>query len=137
MGNRLAAARIVFVLAAAFCLGCSKKIAPDSTPDPRAWLIQSYDHGTITATNDGKTYKATCDGHRTLGPDQFVYDVTPSFPCSMAVEAVGINIEPITLDNDFRKPRLVMGHGPKTSLVLRRQDAIETFTVTAVTKNAQ
>jgi hypothetical protein len=83
---------------------------------------------------DEKTYKATCEGHRVLGPDQFVYDAKPSFPCYMAIGEVGASIQPITLDSDFRRPILFMGKGPRGSLILRKQDTLETFAVTSVTK---
>jgi hypothetical protein len=97
------------------------------------WFIESYDHGTITAKNDGKTYKATCQGHRILGPNQLVYDAAPSFPCHMAIEEVGASIQALRFDSDFRKPLLFMGHGPHGTLVLRRQDTVETFITKSVT----
>ena len=103
--------------------------------DPRIWFIESYDNATITGKNDHNTYKARCEGHRILGPDRLVYDAEPSFPCSMAISAVGANIEPITFDTDFRKLTLVMGRGPSGSLILRKGDMIETFTVTSVTND--
>jgi hypothetical protein len=68
-----------------------------------------------------------------LKADQLVYDALPSFPCSMAIEAVGTSVEAITMDTDFRTSPLVMGKGPGGSLVLRRQDMIETFAVNSVT----
>ena len=112
--------------------GCTSKKPATSTPDPRMWFIESYDHGTITVKNNGKTYHATCQGHRILGPDQLVYDAAPSFPCHMAIEAVGLSIQPVTLDTDFHRAVLFMGHGPLNSLVLRKGDTIETFGVTSV-----
>jgi hypothetical protein len=137
MAKWLTARRIAILVAAVLLGGCTAKTSTDLRPDPRIWLIESYDHGTVTAKNDHKTYKATCEGHRQLGPDQFVYDTTPSFPCRMAIDAVGTNVEPIAPDTDFHRPFLVMGRGPGGSLVLRRQDNIETFAVTTVTKDPQ
>ena len=114
--------------------GCAPK-KTDLTADRRIWLIQAYDHhGTITVANDSKEYKATCEGHRIVRPDQSVYDVAPSFPCQMAVDEVGASIQPLDFDSDFRRPFLFMGHGPRGSLVLRRQDTIETFAIVSVTK---
>jgi hypothetical protein len=131
----LIAHRIVILAAVGLSYGCTPKTSSDLTHDPRIWLIESYDHGTVIVRNDHKTYKATCEGHRLLGPDQLVYDVAPSFPCSMAIDAVGTTVEP-TFDTDFHRPFRVMGRGPSGSLVLRRQDIVETFTVTAVTKDS-
>jgi hypothetical protein len=125
---------ITLLVTAALLAGCAPKKSTELTLDPRMWFIESYDHGMITARNDGKTYKATCEGHRTLGPDQFVYDPAPSFPCRMAIDEVGASIQPIALDTDFRRPVLFMGQGIRGSLILRRQDTVETFTVTSVTK---
>ena len=59
----------------------------------RLWFVESYDPGTITAKNDHKTYKARCDGHPIPGPT--IWDVAPSFPCRMAIDAVGASIEPL------------------------------------------
>lgn len=137
IGRRQITRLITLLVAAGLLAGCAPKKSTDSSPDPRTWFIESYDHGTITAKNGGKTYKATCEGHRILGPDQFASDARPSFPCHMAIDAVGTSIQPVTLDSDFRGPLLFMGHGPLGELVLRRQDTIETFTVTSVTKTYQ
>jgi len=126
-------AAVVGVTAAGLSGGCASKQSPATTPDPKVWLIESYTNGTITARNDGKVYTATCEGHRILKADQLVYDSVPSFPCTMAIEGVGTSAEPITWDTDFRTSPLVMGKGPGGSLVLRRQDIIETFAVKSVT----
>jgi hypothetical protein len=134
IGRRQTKRLITLLVAAGLLGGCARKKSADLIPDPRMWLIESYDHGTITANNDGKTYKATCEGHRTVGPDQFVYDAAPLFPCNMAIDEVGHRIQPFTLDSDFRKPLLFMGHAPHGALVLRRQNMIETFAVTSVAK---
>ena len=134
MGKQLITRLIALLVTGGLLGGCAPKKSTDLTPDPRMWFIESYDHGTITAKNDGKTYQATCEGHRMLGPDQLVHDAAPSFPCHMAIDEVGASIQPITLDSDFRRPLLFMGHGIRGSLVLRKQDTIETFTVTSVTK---
>lgn len=61
----------------------------------------------------------------------------PLFPCSMAIDATGSNVQAMTIDTDFHRPILVMGKGPAGSLVLRRQDVIETFTVMSVTASPQ
>jgi hypothetical protein len=137
MGRRQMIRLTTLLVAAALFGGCARKNSAHSIPDPQMWLIESYDHGTITAKNDGKTYKATCEGHRILGPDQLVYDAAPSFPCHMAIAEVGASIQPLDLGSDFQRPLLFMGHGPLGSLVLRRQDMIETFAVTSVTKTDQ
>jgi hypothetical protein len=133
MGRQLMARLITLLFTAGLLGGCAPKKSNDVTPDPRMWFIESYDHGTITAKIDGKTYKATCEGHRKLGADQWVYDAAPSFPCHMAIDNVGASIQPVTLDSEFRSPILFMGKGAGGSLVLRRQDTIETFAVTSVT----
>jgi hypothetical protein len=130
-GKRLIIAFITQLVAAGLLGGCAPK-KPDSARDPQTWFIESYDHGTITARNEGKTYRAACEGHRILGPDQLVYDATPSFPCNMAIAEVGASIQPLTLGSDFHAPLLFMGHGPLGSLVLRRGDTVETFAVTSV-----
>ncbi len=72
------------------------------------WIIESYDHGTITAKNYGMTYKATCEGHRILKPDQFYWEAIPSFPCRMAIDEVGAEIQPNTLNSDYHQPVLYM-----------------------------
>src|SRR5579863_9188084 len=84
-------ARLTTLLVVAELLGgCTPKKSTDLPPDPRTWFIEAYDQGNITAKNDGKTYKARCDGHRTgTKPDQWLYDSPPSFPCTMAIEQVG------------------------------------------------
>jgi hypothetical protein len=136
--NTMRRTLIAVLLVTAGLLGsCATKNSADSIPDSRKWLIESYDHGTITVKNDGKTYKGTCEGHRILGPDQLVYDVVPSFPCTMVIDAVGQSIQPTTLNTDFHIPILVMGHGPVGELVLRRGDMIEMFVVVSVMKTDQ
>jgi len=137
MGKRLIAPLVAVLVTVGVLCGCAPKKSTDLAPDPRIWFIESYDHGTITVKNDGKTYKATCEGHRNLLPDQLVYDAAPSFPCYMAIGEVGASIQPTTLDSDFHGQLLFMGKGFGGSLILRRQDTIETFTVTSVMKTSR
>jgi hypothetical protein len=123
---------IALLMIAGLVAGCAPKNSTEATRDPGLWFIESYDVGTITVKYDGKTYKARCDGHRILAPDQFVWDAVPSFPCHMAMDEVGAQIQPITLDSDFHRPVLFMGLA-RGSLTLRRQDTIETFTIASIT----
>lgn len=136
IGKRQTTRLITLLVTVGLLGGCATKKSADSIPDPRKWLIESYDHGTIAVKNDGKSYKATCEGHRILGPDQLVYDVVPSFPCTMAIDAVGQSIQPITSNTDFNLALLVMGHG-FGQLVLRKGAMIETFAVVSVMKTDQ
>lgn len=137
IGRRQITRLIILLVTAGLFGGCARKKSADLVPDSRMWLIESYDHGTITAKWGDKTYNATCEGHRILGPDQFYWDVAPSFPCSMAIEAVGTSVEADTINTDYNRLVLVMGRGFAGSLILRRGPEIETFTITSVTKTDQ
>jgi hypothetical protein len=134
--DRRSARRIIFIVALGVLEGCVQKHPSDRNLDSGKWLIQSYDEGIITARINDFTYKARCDGHRALKPDQFIWDAAPSFPCFMAIEAVGTPIAPITINTDFKIGILVMGNvGLRGSVVLRRGDDVETFTITAAHKD--
>src|ERR1039458_9887379 len=59
------AALVSAVIVAGFLAGCSKKATTDK-PDPRGWLIESFNNGVVTVQHEGNTHKASCDISRSV-----------------------------------------------------------------------
>jgi hypothetical protein len=118
--------------------GCSKKPAPDFIPDPRGWLIESYDNAVITVRHQGHTYKATCNSLIIPGDP----------PCNFIVELVGESIPDGPMTSFSKTPQTDIG-GLHLMVVMTQVNAvlllerrwedgqnrpINAFTITSVTK---
>jgi hypothetical protein len=85
------------LLAVGLAAGCTKNPARDSAPDPRGWLIESYENRVITVQHEGNTYKAMCDVSRSFHNAESITDpnnVHEYSDCELAIELVGHNVQP-------------------------------------------
>jgi hypothetical protein len=73
--------------------GDDKPPAPAVTPN--AWVIRSWDQGTVTAAHEGSTYVGFCQGSYFFDPASTGHDKTRSLPsCELARALVGRTIQP-------------------------------------------
>jgi hypothetical protein len=117
--------------AAALLVCCNQKQSSERPADPDYWIITSYDEDVLTLKYKHVTYKAKCEGHRSITPNQTYIDVAPSYPCWTAIDAVGLNIEQITAKTPLPSPQFAMTRASGTWLMLRKDDIVEIFGITA------
>lgn len=138
------AALVSAVIVAGFLAGCSKKATTDK-PDPRGWLIESFNNGVVTVQHEGNTHKASCDISRSVNNAASVTDqnnVHTFSTCDLVIGFVGRNVQPFDGKQKDADGWTTNMWNVGSTLALRswrdehtpwRQ---EEFVITSVTKNA-
>jgi len=99
MGSRVSPAIVGLTACAVLALTILLRNGDDKLPapavTPSAWVIRSWDQGTVTATHEGSTYVGICEGSYFFDPASTGHDKTRSLPsCELARALVGRTIQP-------------------------------------------